>query len=216
MLIHFLRAATKSRHVSNASRLGHLSASGLFFLAILDSTPIPTFGGPDIVTAILAATHHTPWYECAGVATAGSVIGAYLTFRMARRAGSAYLQSKFGNGKLTALLKLFQRWGMGAVAASAAVPFPSPTSVFFAAAGAAHYPTRRYIAVVTLCRAARYSLIAILADHYGRHFIRVIRHPGQYWGWLLLFAAIVGGVVVTAMLMNRRLEVESGAESPVS
>jgi membrane protein YqaA with SNARE-associated domain len=49
---------------------------GLFFLAILDSSPIPTFGGPDILIAILAATHRNPWYEYAAVATAGSVIGA--------------------------------------------------------------------------------------------------------------------------------------------
>ena len=40
---------------SFASKLGHLGAAGLFFLAILDSSPIPTFGGPDILTAMLAA-----------------------------------------------------------------------------------------------------------------------------------------------------------------
>ena len=67
----------------------HLGALGLFFLAILDSSPLPTFGGPDILTAILAASHRNPWYEYAAVATAGSVIGALLTFRVARRAGSA-------------------------------------------------------------------------------------------------------------------------------
>src|SRR3984957_13352385 len=82
------------------STLMHLGALGLFFLAILDSSPLPTFGGPDILTAILAATHRNPWYEYAAVATAGSVIGAFLTFRIARRAESAYLQSKFGNRKL--------------------------------------------------------------------------------------------------------------------
>ena len=71
----------------------HLGALGLFFLAILDSSPLPTFGGPDILTAISAASHRNPWYEYAAVATAGSVIGALLTFRVARRAGSAYLHS---------------------------------------------------------------------------------------------------------------------------
>ncbi len=89
----------------------HLGALGLFFLAILDSSPLPTFGGPDILTAILAATHRNPWYEYAAVATAGSVIGAYLTFRIARKAGSAYLQSKFGNRKLDAILGFFHKWG---------------------------------------------------------------------------------------------------------
>jgi hypothetical protein len=31
------------------------------------------------------------------------------------------------------------------------------------------------------------TFIAIVADHYGRHFVRVLPHPSQYWGWLLLF-----------------------------
>ena len=76
-----------------------LGRAGLFFLAILDSTPLPTFGGPDILIAILAGSHRNPWYEYAAVATAGSVIGAYITFRIARKAGAAYLNSKFGQVK---------------------------------------------------------------------------------------------------------------------
>src|ERR1700681_1568709 len=91
----------------------HLGAFGLFFLAILDSSPLPTFGGPDILIAILAASHRNPWYEYAAVTTVGSAIGAILTFRIARKAGSAYLNSKFGEGKVSALLKLFKKWGTG-------------------------------------------------------------------------------------------------------
>jgi hypothetical protein len=88
----------------------HLGALGLFSLAIVDSSPLPTFGGPDILTAILAASHRNPWYEYAAVATAVSVIGAYLTFRLARKAGSAYLHSKVGHRKLDAILNFFHKW----------------------------------------------------------------------------------------------------------
>ena len=160
----------------------HLGALGLFFLAILDSSPLPTFGGPDILTAILAASHRNPWYEYAAVATAGSVVGALLTFRVARRAGSAYLHSKFGNRKLDAILSFFHKWGTSALAASTAVPFPFPTSVFFGAAGASNFGLGRFLTVVTICRAARYGIIAVIADHYGRHFIRALRQPGQVLG----------------------------------
>ncbi len=189
----------------------HLGAAGLFFLAILDSSPVPTFAGPDILTAVLAASHRNPWYEYAAVATAGSLIGACITFRLARRAGVAYLRSKFGQGKLAKFLNLFQRWGTGALALSTAIPFPFPTSIFFAAAGASEYKQSKYVTVVALCRGARYSLIAILADHYGRHFVRVVRHPDQYWGWLLLFALIIAGVLATAIAINRRLEAMASA-----
>jgi membrane protein YqaA with SNARE-associated domain len=189
----------------------HLGALGLFFLAILDSSPLPTLGGPDILTAILAATHRNPWYEYAAVATAGSVIGAYLTFRIARKAGSAYLQSKFGNRKLDYILSFFHRWGTGALAVSTAVPFPFPTSVFFAAAGASKYSVGRFLTVVTICRGARYACIAIVADHYGRHFIHALRHPAQYWGWLLLFAAVVLSLTMAGIAVNRRLAAATGA-----
>ena len=189
-----------------ASTLRHLGALGLFFLAILDSSPLPTFGGPDILTAILSATHRDPWYEYAAMATAGSVIGAYLTFRVARKAGSAYLESKFKKGKLSKFLKLFKRWGTGTLIASTAVPIPSPTSMFFAAAGASDYPLGRFLAIVAISRALRYSLIAIVADHYGRQFVRALRHPTQYWGWMLFFAVLILGLVVGGILLNRRLE----------
>jgi len=186
--------------------LRHLGALGLFFLAILDSSPLPTFGGPDILTAILSASHRDPWYEYAAMATAGSVIGAYLTFRIARKAGSAYLDSKFGKGKVSKFLKLFKKWGTGTLFASTAIPIPSPTSLFFAAAGASDYPKGKFLVIVAVGRALRYATIAIVADHYGHHFIRVLRHPSQYWGWLLLFSALIVGLIAGGILVNRRLK----------
>jgi len=189
----------------------HLGALGLFSLAIVDSSPLPTAGGPDILTAILAATHRNPWYEYAAVATAGSVIGAYLTFRIGRKTGWALLNHKLRDGKVSALVHVFQQWGAGALAVSTAVPLPFPTSVFFMAAGASNYRTSRYLAIVTISRAARYAAIAVVADHYGRHFIRALRHPSQYWGWFLLLAAIILALAVPWILINKRLGTRSTA-----
>jgi len=72
------------------------------------------------------------------------------------------------------------------VEASTAIPIPTPTSMFFAAAGASDFPLPKFLIVVALCRAARYSAIAFVAEHYGRRFIRVLRHPLEHWGWLTL------------------------------
>ena len=210
----------RTTHPTLLTTLRHLGAAGLFFLAILDSSPIPTLGGPDILTAILAASHRPLWWEYAAAATAGSVVGAYLTFRLARTAGSAYLDKKFKQGKLSKFLKLFQHWGTGTLIASTAIPLPSPTSMFFAAAGAGDYPRGRFLAIVTVCRAARYFTIAFVAGHYGRHFLRVLRHPTQHWGWIAgaLILAVV--LVVVGILMSRRLETaatdrdETGVQSP--
>jgi len=186
--------------------LRHLGGLGLFIVAFLDSSPLPTFGGTDILTAVLAARHVEPWYYYAAIATLGSVIGAYVVFRAARLAGSDYLQKRFGKRRVANFLEYFERWGTGGLAISTAVPFPFPTSALFAAAGVLKYSRRKFLFVVSVCRGVRYGVIALVAFHYGRHFIRVLRHPGQYVGWFVVIVVVAAGLIATAILMHRRLQ----------
>ena len=213
MLASFLQQA---RQPSTMMRLfRHLGAFGLFFLAILDSSPLPTFGGPDILIVVLVVSRRNPWFEYAAVATLGSVIGALITFSLARRAGRSYLESKFGHRRVPKLLQVFERWGTGALVASAAIPFPFPTSVFFAAAGASNtYSTRRFAVVVALARIVRYCGVALVADIYGRLIIRVLHHPTQYWGWLLLSVLIIAAILGVGGLLHRQLEGATDAVGP--
>jgi len=206
MLHLFLLAPRRPRARTLTSTLMHLGAVGLFFLAILDSSPLPTFGGLDILTAVLAASRRNPWYEYGATATAGSVLGAFLTYRVAHKAGSAYLERKFKKGTVSKFLNLFKRWGTGTLVASTAIPFPTPTSMFFAAAGASDYPLPKFLIVVTLCRAVRYFGIAFIAETYGRGLIRVLRHPLEHWGWLVLAIAMIAVSVTGGILISRRLE----------
>lgn len=196
---------TANRGHSYLTIFRHLGAFGLFFLTILDSSPLPTFGGPDILIAILVSTRRLPWYDYAAIATVGSTIGAFLTFRLARKAGQVYLDSKFGQAKVSAFLSLFRKWGTGTLVASTAIPFPFPTSLVFAAAGASEYRVGRYLTVVAVSRAVRYTGLALLVDRFGRHLVRVVAHPMQYWGWFLLFAAAILALIGGGILVNRRL-----------
>jgi membrane protein DedA with SNARE-associated domain len=125
---------------------------------------------------------------------------------MAHRAGASYLRDKFGERKVNKLLAYFERWGTGVLVLSSAVPFPSPTSAFFAAAGVLNYPARKFVVVVALSRAARYAAIASIASHYGGHFIRALRHPAQYYGLLLVVTGAVFVLVLAAILLHRQLE----------
>src|SRR5439155_5053159 len=74
-----------------------------------------------------------------------------------------------------------------------------------------NYGLGRFLTVVTICRAARYGIIAIVADHYGRHFIRALRQPSQYWGWLLLFAAVIFSLIIAGIAVTRRLAATTSA-----
>lgn len=212
MWINWLARTPGKRH-GVLRLLFHLGVAGLFGLAILDSLPVPTFGGADIVTAVLAASHRGPWYEFAAAATAGSILGSYVTFRLARKAGLPYLNKRFGQSRVAAATQILERWGTLALALSAGIPLPTPTTAFFAAAGATGYSTRRYMIVIGIARALRFSLVAFLADRYGRSFLRALRHPAEAWGWLLLIAALATAAVVAVTLMNRRMAGASGSKT---
>lgn len=209
-------ARTTTRRVARSSQvLRHLGPFGLFVLAIVDSSPIPTFGGLDILLVILAARRAEPWYYYAAAATAGSVIGAYLTFRVARGAGKDYLERKFGARRVGAILRYFEKWGTGALVFTTFTPVPLPTVTFFAAAGVLDYPARRFVTVVALARAARYSALAAAAAHFGRRVIPVIRHPMQHVSWMLLVACLVIVVAAATLLVQKRKsEKEESGVSP--
>lgn len=195
--------------------VGHLGGLGLFGVALLDSSPIPTFGGLDILTAVLAARHAEPWLYYALIATAGSVIGAYITFKTARKAGASYLERRFGKRKVSKLLERFQKWGTGALVVSSAVPFPFPTSFFFAAAGVLDYSLAKFIAVVVVCRGARYATIALVASLYGRNFVRALRNPGHYYGWIIGVAIVMISVVTVTLLLRKRTQATASPGSTV-
>lgn len=198
---------TVRHHNAVVMLVRHLGGFGLFLLAIIDSSPLPTFGSLDIVTAILAARQREPWYYYAAVAAAGSVLGAYFTFRIAHKAGLDYLRRKFGQQKVDRLLRYFERWGTGALVVSTVLPLPFPTSAFFAIAGALDYPLRTFILLVALGRAVRYGAIAAIASHYGRRFVASLRYfMGGHPGLLLAITAAVVIAITGALALRKRFQ----------
>jgi len=203
MLATFLQARRGSHSVT--SKLLQFGVGGLFVVSILDSLPFPTFSGPDILLIILASRNRERWYAYAAIATIGSLIGAFFTYRVARKAGQAYIDKKFKGGKVKAVLKLYKRWAGGALFASCAVPVPFPTGVLFASAGVSNYPLPKFLGITLVGRGIRYAAVALIAEHYGRHIIRIFSHPAKYWGWLLLLAVLVAGGATALILLNRRM-----------
>jgi hypothetical protein len=41
--------------------------------------------------------------------------------------------------------------------------------------------------------------------------LRKVDHPTQHWGWLLLFVAVIFGLIAGGILVNKRLETASAA-----
>ena len=184
---------------------------GLFVLGIVDSSLIPTFGSLDIFTALLAVRHKDLWLYYAMMSMLGSLIGAYSTYRVGRSAGQTGLERRFKAARLQRVQRSFESWGFGAVFVPAVIPPPFPTALFFVGAGAFQYPIKRYFAAVILARTLRYSAIAYIGSHFGRHVFRFLRHPQQYLGASLAITLVIVGVAVVVTVAWRILQ-DEGAQ----
>ena len=76
-----------------------LGGPGLILLGVADNSLIPLPGSTDVATIVLAAHHRQPWFYYSLMATAGAVLGGYLTYRMARKGGKETLEKKLSQRK---------------------------------------------------------------------------------------------------------------------
>src|SRR5215470_11798295 len=148
-----------------------LGGPGLILLGLADNSVIPLPGSMDALTIWLAATHRNLWFYYAGMATAGAVLGGYLTYRIARKGGKETLERKFPKQKIEKVYAKFERWGFRAVAIPALLPPPFPIVPVLLAAGALQYPRKRFLVALALGRGIRFTIFAFLGAHYGRHVI---------------------------------------------
>jgi membrane protein YqaA with SNARE-associated domain len=188
----------------------HLGGLGFIPLGLLDSSVLPLPGSMDVLTIVLSARHGELWSYYALMATIGSVVGGYVTYRLARKGGKETLARKFPRRKLEKVYKMFGRWGFGAIAIPALLPPPVPMVPFVLAAGAMQYSVGKFLAALALGRTVRYSILAYLAARYGRQMLALFSRVGHP----ILIAAIVllaATVVVFAVILGRKRKKSAAA-----
>ena len=175
----------------------HLGGLGFIPLGLLDSSVIPLPGSMDVLTIVLSARKKELWMYYALMATVGSVLGSFVTYRLARKGGKETLERKFPAKRLEKIYKLFERWGFAAIATIAVLPPPAPVVVFVCAAGAMQYSAKKFVLAMALGRIIRYSLLAFLAARYGRHVLNVIAQHGHpvFIVVVVLMAAAVAALI---------------------
>ncbi len=179
--------------------LRSLGGVGLVILGVADSSVVPTFGSLDVLTAILAVKNHELWPYYAAASTAGSLIGAYITYRVSARAGESWLEKRIGKRRSRQVQGLLQRWGFAAVFVSCVAPPPFPTSPFFIGAGALRYPQGRFVSAVLTGRALRYAVIGFLAAKYSHSILRFLRHPRGFEADAKLIGITVAGFAIIVL-----------------
>jgi membrane protein YqaA with SNARE-associated domain len=192
--MHWLAFVLLASKKSTLRWLIHLGGPGLILLGIADNSLIPLPGSTDVVTILLAAHRREPWFYYAIMATAGAVLGGYLTYRMARKGGKETLEKRFSARKVKKVYAIFERWGFAAVAIPAILPPPFPITPMLLAAGAMQYPTRKFLTALAVGRGIRYTILAYLGYHYGRSIVKFFAE--YYWPVLIALIAFsaLGGL----------------------
>jgi membrane protein YqaA with SNARE-associated domain len=195
-LTRLLFAAAKPTLEHSVRRwLIHLGALGFLPLGLIDSSIIPLPGSMDVLTIILAARSPELWFYYAVMATIGSVLGGFVTYRLARKGGEKSMEKRLSAKSIKKVVKLFERWGFAAIAIPALLPPPMPLVPFLLAAGAMQYSVKKFLLAMALGRIARYTILAYLAARYGRKMLPFLLQHGHP-----VVAAIVA-VVVTVVLV---------------
>lgn len=172
---------------------------GLFGVSVIDSSiiPLPVPGSTDLLLILLVAHGANP-VLAAVAAIVGSILGGYLTWASGAKGGEAalhrYLPKRFGRR----LFAWVERNGTLAVTASALLPPPFPLMPFLLAAGALGVSRRKFFISFSLARTFRYSLVAWLADTYGRAMVRAFRHYLSGWSATLMWVYL--GLVLLGIL----------------
>jgi membrane protein YqaA with SNARE-associated domain len=175
--------------------LVHLGALGFIPLGLIDGSIIPLPGSMDVLTIILAARSPELWLYYAVMATLGSVLGGFVTYRLARKGGEKSLEKRLSAKSMKRVIKLFERWGFAAIAIPALLPPPMPLVPFLLAAGAMQYSVKKFLAAMALGRIVRYMILAYLAARFGRKMLPFLLQHGHP-----MLAAVVG-LVVTGLLV---------------
>ena len=172
----------------------HLGGPGLILLGLADNSLVPMPGSTDVVTILLAAHRPDLWLYFAMMATVGAVFGGFLTYRMARKGGKETLEKRFSKRRIKKVYAIFERWGFASVAIPAILPPPFPIVPILLAAGAMQYPTRKFLAALTVGRAIRFAILGYLGAHYGTHIVSFFAR--YYWPVLivLICLSVVGGL----------------------
>jgi membrane protein YqaA with SNARE-associated domain len=163
-------------------------------LALLDSSVIPTPGSMDALLVVLCAAHRGLWWYYALAATGSSVLGAYVSYRIAQKGGKEALEKKLGK-RAEKIYAKFESWGFGSLMVGAMAPPPIPFGPFVMAAGALQYPVKKFLAAVALGRAIRYTIVAQITIQFGRHIFRFFSTYYKPAMWTLIVLAVLGGLI---------------------
>ena len=189
-----------------ASELGGL---GLFIIAALDSSFLSFPQVNDLLIIYLSTKYpeRMPYY--ATMTTAGSLVGCFLLYGVARKGGEVFLRRRFSAARVDRGMALYQRFGLLAVVVPSLLPPPTPFKIFVLMAGAAAVAPWRFALAIVIGRGIRYFGQGWLAVRYGERAAEIVQEHGTTVGLVLAVLAVLVGAAYY-WRRRSRLPAESG------
>jgi membrane protein YqaA with SNARE-associated domain len=147
------------------------------------------------VFVVLLTAHHPRWWPYYGaMATIGSVLGGYITYRLAQKGGKAGLEKKIGKARSQKVYKKFEKGGFSSVLVGSILPPPFPLAPVLMAAGVMQYSRNKFLAALTLGRAIRFFSLAFLGRLYGTAIAGWLGRYYKPFLYVLISLAVAGGI----------------------
>lgn len=175
-----------------------LGGLGLLVLGILDSSFLFARWGNDLLVVAMTVRHpdgeHMLYY--AAMSTVGSVLGCLPIDVVLRPLGAQGLEKHLSAGRLKRVERKVRDNAGQALAIASLIPPPFPFTAFVMAAAALQYPRQRLLAVLGATRMVRFTLLGVLALHFGESILTWSRNPiVQGFLVVLIILCTVGSVL---------------------
>jgi len=137
------------------------------------------------------------------LAAAGSMAGAWFTFRIGGKIGEESLQFWLSEHRLKSMRTRIRKRGALALGAAGALPPPFPLSPFVLACGALHVRPTPFFLSFGIARVLRFGVIAVLALLYGNWILRVMASRTFQTGVTIFIIVATVGTAFTIYQVKR-------------
>jgi membrane protein YqaA with SNARE-associated domain len=184
-----------------------VGGSGLFVIALLDSSILSFPQVADALVLLQSARHPRYLLYYAGIATLGSLVGCFALYAAGRKGGEMFLRRRFKAAHVDRGFELYRRYGMLVVLVPALLPPPAPFKIFVLLSGAAGLSPLAFGLAVAVGRGVRYVGQAWLAATYGDRAGELLT---RYSGEAVAVLAAVTLVSMIVYLLWRRKDPADG------
>jgi membrane protein YqaA with SNARE-associated domain len=183
---------------------------GLILLGALDASLFVFMPfGTDAVVIYMCARDRELFWLYPLLTTAGSIVGAAVTYRIGAKIGDDGLARFVSKRALERLRQRMKDIGAVTMGLSAMLPPPFPLTAFILMSGALKVPMTRFLLIFATARLVRFGSEALLARRFGTSLLQMFESDAVQAVALGLVVIAVAGTVIAIVRVWRSPTVQS-------